>query len=46
MRTIRIPMDRKSNNNNNNNNDDDDGKGNDNGNDKLARAPTGYFKVT
>ena len=44
MRTIRIPMDRKSNNNNNNN--DDDGKGNDNGNDKLARAPTGYFKVT
>ena len=42
MRTIRIPMDRKSNNNNNN----DDGKGNDNGNDKLARAPTGYFKVT
>ena len=44
MRTIRIPMDRKS--NNNNNNDNDDGKGNDNENDKLARAPTGYFKVT
>ena len=46
MRTIRIPMERKSNNNNNNNNNNNDGKGNDNGNDKLARAPTGYFKVT
>ena len=42
MRTIIIPMDRKSNNNNNNNN----GKGNDNWNDKLARAPIGYFEVT
>jgi len=39
MRTISI--DRKSNNNNNNN-----GKGNDNWNDKLARAPIGYFEVT
>ena len=36
-------MDTKSNNNNNNNNN---GKGNDNWNDKLARAPIGYFEVT
>ena len=36
-----IPMDRKRNNNNNNNNNNN-GKGND----KLARAPIGYFEFT
>ena len=46
MRTIMIPMDRKNNSNNNNNNNNNNGKGNYNWNDKLARAPIGYFEVT
>ena len=44
MMMIMIPLHRKSNNNNNNNNYNNHNNGK--GNDKLARAPIGYFKFT